>query len=536
MSNMVVCPEPPAAKVGQEVFAEGGNAVDVAVATAFAQAVTNPLLCGIGGTGIMHYYDAKKRQPLVLNFRVTIGSRPVPKSWVEEYVGRAETVGRYIIRSEANQVGYQSVMVPGFVRGCWLAFQRFGSGRLSWADLLSPAIRLAKDGFEVYPYIARFGRDREQKPGYPSLMTKLHTTPGAARVYLKADGAPYEEGDWLVQAELAQTLQRLADAGGEDFYTGEIARAISEDFAKHDGFITAQDLRDFPVDEDKPLWGRYRGLDVASPPHSSGAQIIQMLQVLGHFDLRGLGLNTAGYIDTFARIQRATFADNVRTKGMTRDEARPLEEEVIKPERAAYWAERIKRGDRIVVQGGAVDSGTTNLTCMDADRNIVSFTHSIGSGAGSGVVTPGLGFLYNDFLGHFNPLPGHPDSIVAGKRQSGSPPTLVFKDGEPYIAIGAPGGSRIMTAVVQSLANVVDHGMSMAEAVSVPRLHSEERQLVFLEPALPESTAGALRAMGNEVQRSSYQARVQAIRVRPDTGELEAGPDPRGGAGVGRYP
>jgi gamma-glutamyltranspeptidase/glutathione hydrolase len=534
--NMVVCPEPPAAKVGRDVFAQGGNAVDAAIAAAFAQAVTNPLLCGLGGTGLVYYHDGRKNQGLVLNAEVSIGSRPVPESWVEEYVGRAETVGRYIVESEANQVGHQSVMVPGFVRGCWVAFQRFGSGRLSWAELLAPSVGLARRGFEVYPYIAAFWRHLEERPGYPGLMTKLHATPGATRFYLKPDRSPYEEGDRFIQPELADTIQRLAEAGGEDFYTGEIARAISEDMAKHGGFITAEDLQDFPVKEDPPLRGGYRGLEVTSTPFSSGAHIIQMLQVLEHFDLVKLGHNTPEYIDTFARVQRATFADNVRLKGLSREDEDPLQEQVIRPERAAYWADRIRRGERIIVRGGAADGGTTHVTCMDSDRNVVTFTHSIGSLAGSGVITPGLGFLYNNFLGHYNPLPGHPDSIVPGKKLGGGLPAIILKEGKPYIAIGAPGGSRLITSVVQSIVNVVDHHMDMRTAVTVPRFHSEEEQLLFLEPAFPESTAEALRAMGNTVQRSTYMSRVQAILVRQDTGDLEAGPDPRGGAGVGRYP
>lgn len=536
MSNMVVCPEPLAAKVGQDVFAAGGNAIDAAVATAFAQAVTNPLLCGIGGTGIMHYYDAEQRQGIVLNFRVTVGSGPVPQAWTDEFVGRSETVGRYIIESEANQVGHQSVMVPGFVRGCWRAFQRFGSGRLSWTDLLTPATRFAKNGFQIYPYIADFWQNREERPGYPGVMTKLHATPDASRIYLKPDGSVYETGDWFQQPELGATLDKLAEAGGEDFYTGDIARSISEDFARHEGFVTAEDLRDFPIAEDLPLRGRYRGLDVTSTPFSTGGQIIQMLQILEHFDLVKLGHNSPQYVDTFARIQRASFADNVRLKGLSREDEEPLQREVISPERAAYWAERIKNGDRVVVRGGAVDSGTTHLTCVDAEHNAVTFTHSIGSIAGSGVITPGLGFLYNNFLGHFNPLPGQPDSIVPGKRQGGSPPTIIFSNGKPYIVIGAPGGSRIMTAMVQSIVNVIDHGLDMRTAVTVPRFHSEEDQLLFVEPTFRQSTIEALRDMGNEVQRSTYMSRVQAILLRDDTGDLEAGPDPRGGAGLGRYP
>jgi gamma-glutamyltranspeptidase/glutathione hydrolase len=258
--------------------------------------------------------------------------------------------------------------------------------------------------------------------------------------------------------------------------------------------------------------------------------------VLDRFDLVGLGHNTPDYVDTMARAQRAIFADYAGQKGLTPQDAEPLIREALSPERTTYWAERIANGDRIVVRGGSVDPGTTHLTCIDEDRNIVSFTHSIGSSAGSGVVVPGLGFLFNNFVGHFNPLPGRPDSIVVGKRMGGGVPTILFKDGEPFIAIGAPGGSRLMTSTVQSIVNVVDHGMDMATAVSVPRFHSEEQQLIFIEPAFPESTAEALRALGNDVQRSTYMSRVQAIRIRPEDREPEAGPDPRGGAGVGRYP
>ena len=536
MSNMVVCPEPPAAVVGQNIFADGGNAVDAAVATAFAQAVANPLLCGLGGTGLWHYYNTKTDQNLVLNAEVSIGSRPVPEQWADEYVARSETIGRYVLRSEANQIGYQSVMTPGFVRGCWVAFQQFGSGRLAWADLLAPAARLAGEGFEIYPYIAAFWQRGEGQPGYPGLLKKLHASREATRFYLKSNGSIYQQGDRLVQPDLAKTIQRLAEVGAEDFYTGEIAHVIAQDFARHNGFVTSEDLRDYTIDVEQPLQAQYRSLQVASTPYSGGVQIIQMLLLLEKFDLVGLGHNSPEYIDIVARVQRATFADSARLKGVGKAEAESLQQEIISPSRVDYWARRIKSGDRIDVRGGAASSGTTHLTCIDAQRNVVSFTHSIGSLAGSGVITPGLGFIHNNFLGHFNPLPGHPDSIVPGKRLSGIAPTIVFKDGRPYIAIGAPGGSRIITAVVQSIVNVVDHGMDMKTAVSVPRFHSEEGQLLFLEPDFPETLAESLRSMGNEVERSVYMSRVQAIRVRSDNGDLEAGPDPRGGAGVGQYP
>ncbi len=542
MPNMIVCPEPLAAQAGQSAFEKGGNAIDAAIAAGFAQGVVNPLLCGLGGTGLLYYYAANEGRRVILDFGSTAGSRPVPQSWVDEYLGRAETVGRYIISSEANQVGHQSIMMPGFVKGCWDAYQRFGSGRVSWSELLAPSVKLARDGFEVYPYIAAFwrvssgGDAGDARPGYPGLMTKLNATPDAARFYLKPDGSPYQLGDWFRQPEMAATLERLATAGGDDFYTGQIGRGIASDFTKHDALITTDDIREYSVDEAEPVVGVYHGLDVTSAPApSSGANVIQMLQILEHFDLGVLRHNSPDYIDMFARAQRATFADNVKLKCMDRLDAVDLEAEIVTAERATYWADRIKRGDRIIVHGGAVDAGTTHLTCVDADLNVVCFTHSLGSIAGSGVVTPGLGFLYNNFLGHYHPLPGYPDSITPRKRFGGGVPTIIFEDGRPRIAIGAPGGSRLITSVVQVIVNALDLGMDMRVAVSVPRFHSEEEQLLFLEPAFPEGTVERLREWGNDVQRSSYMSRVQAIRIDPETLELEAGPDPRGGGGVGIY-
>lgn len=537
MSNMIVCPEPLAAKVGQDIFARGGNAVDAAIASAFAQGVTNPLLCGLGGTGVMYYYDAKKCEGIILDFEVTVGSRPVPDGWMKEFAGRAETVGRYILKSEANQIGHQSVMTPGFVRGLWTAFQRFGSGKLSWKELLAPAVKLARDGFQIYPYIGGFWQNQDDRPGYPSLMRKLNATPDARRIYLKPNGDRYEEGDWFVQAEYGQTLQRLADAGGDDFYTGEIGRAIAEDFEKHDALMTRSDLQTFPVDDQQPISGRFRDVEITTTPvSSSGGHLIEILQILEHFDLKKLRNNSPKYIDTFARVLRGTFADNVKLKCMDVKEAMPLEAKLISPRRATYWAKRIKSGDRVVVRGGAADIGTTHLVSVDTDRNVVTLTHSIGSLAGSGVITPGLGFLFNNFLGHFNPLPGYPDSIAPLKRGGGGVPAIVFEDGKPLLAIGAPGGSRIITSVAQAIVNAIEFGMDMRTAVTAPRFHSEEEQLLLIEPQFPERTAQALRKLGNDVRRSTYMSRVQSILIRPDTGELEAGADPRGGAGVGRYP
>ncbi|HUG15433.1 MAG TPA: gamma-glutamyltransferase [Thermomicrobiales bacterium] len=539
---MIVCPEPLAARAGADIFAAGGNAIDAAVAAAFAQGVSNPLLCGIGGTGLLYYYDSATRQTVAMNGEVSIGSRPVPASWRDDFLGRAETIGRYILRGEANQIGHQSIMTPGFVKVCWDASRRFGSGNLSWSDLLQPAIELARDGFDVYPYIAAFwlpgvaSDAHDSRPGYPALSLKLNYSDETRSIYLNPDGSPFSSGDRLQLAAYASTLQQLADAGGDDFYSGDIAREATADFDAHDALVSGDDLRKYAVIDQSVLRSDYRGHEITSPgPPSSGTQTIEMLNILSHFDLAGLGHNSVEYVDLLARVQRASFSDNVTLKGMDFDEGQRFARRVAGADRAAYWAGRIQRGDRLAVRGGAVDPGTTHVTVVDTDRNVVAFSHSIGSLAGSGVVTPGLGFLWNNFLGHFNPHAGHPDSIVPGKRLGGLLPVIVFRDGEPYIGAGAPGGSRIITAVTQSLVNVIDHGMSMQEAVTALRFHSEEEQLVFVEPGFSDAAIDGLGRLGNDARRSTYMSRVQAIRIAGD-GSLEAGADPRGGGGVGRFP
>jgi gamma-glutamyltranspeptidase/glutathione hydrolase len=538
MDSMIVCPEPLAAAIGESVYEAGGNAADAIVAAAFAQGVVNPMLCGIGGGGIMQVYDRETNSRVVLNCEVAIGSNPPPAEWVDQFQGRAETVGRFIISSEENQVGHRSVMLPGFVRGVWHLHQTYGSGKLSWSELIAPSIELARSGFEVYPYIAAFmtsetgGDATHDRPGYPNLDRKIAASADGRRTHTKTGGNYYTTGDWLVQSDYASTLQRIAEAGADDFYAGDLGATIADDFERNGGLITREDLRNYAVEAHAPIPATYRGYEVSAPPlASTGPQLIELLNILEHFDLAAFGHNTAGYIDLFARIQRATFADTVRLRCTEFEYGMAIAAELTAPERAAYWANRIDGGDRIDVVAGSVKPGTTHVTAVDRDRNAITFTHSTGSIAGSGVMTPGLGFFYNNFLGQYNPVPGHPDSIAPGKRFGGGIPALFFKDGEPVLAIGAPGGSRIITSVCQAIINALDFGMDMTTAVSVPRFHSEEGQLLYLEPNISDSSAAELEALGNTIRRSSYMSRVQAIGIAPSG--LVPGADPRGGAGVG---
>jgi len=531
--GLVVAPERLAAEAGAAALRQGGNAADAAVAAAFAQCVVNPLLCGIAGTALGLARCGPDGPVRVVDAAVTIGSVPVPERWRSDYVGRAETIGRYIVRDETNQVGYGSVMVPGFVRGAHHLLTRYGSGRIGWRNLLEPAIRLAEEGFDVYPYIANFWADTEDRPGYPALAKKLTATPDCIRIYLRPGGQPYRLGDRLVQADLGRTLRRIAEAGPDEFYEGETGDRIMQDFTAHGGLFTRDDLRSYEPIEYEPVEGEYRKHRiVAVPPPGSGAQLIEMLRVVEALDLTGLEHNAPEFIDLMARVMTATFIEHaslkldppftmtlgVLSRALDRGHARRL---------ASDLRARRPEGIRPMVR----QAGTTHVTVVDAEGNLISFTHSIGSLAGSGVVTPGLGILLNNFLGHFSPLPGLPDSIVRGKRGGGGCAAVVFDGTRPYIVIGAPGGSRLISAIFQSILNVLDRGMSMTDAVSAPRFHSEEPGLIFVEPAIPEQTVDAVRALGYRVDRSTYMSRVQAILI-DDRGRLHPGPDPRGGAGA----
>lgn len=537
----IVCPEPPAAEAGLAIYRLGGNAADAAVAAAFAQGVANPFLCGLGGTSVAQVYDARTRRPVVVHAGSATPQGIPPGTWVDGLVGRSETVGRYIVAGEENQTGYRAVMVPGFVRGAQALFERFGSGRVSWRQVLEPSIRLAREGFAVYPYIAGYWQsdDGGVRPGYPGLTSKLGVVPEAAATYRRA-GEPYRTGDRLVQAAYGDTLERLAEAGAEDFYSGEIARQIAADFAKHGGWITLDDLRGYQVRWRDPIDTSYRGrrlTTVPPPSNANGLPLAEMLRLIETADLHAMGHNSAGYVDHFSRAMRVAFRDNARYEGdpdfVEVPVARLLADAYLAEQRALMAA---GRSDDPPSDGAAFPDGTTHLTAIDGEGNVVTWTHTIGSIAGAGAFTPALGFLYNNFMGHYDPRPGGPQSIVPGKRMGAGCSTILYGEtGLPILGIGAPGGSRLVSSTAQVIVNALDFGLPLPEAVACPRFHSEERRLIFLEPALGDTLRAELTALGNEAVFSDYMSRVHAIRVEPESGALELGADPRGGAGAALF-
>jgi gamma-glutamyltranspeptidase/glutathione hydrolase len=538
VASLLVCPETHAAKVGREVFRAGGNAMDAGIAAAFAQGVTDPLLCGIGGGVSVYYHVGGTGERVFINAEVACGRGEPPPSWQRDYQHRVEVSLRYRLASRDNEIGYRSIMVPGFVRGFWRAYQRFGSGQISWADLLEPAIALAEEGFEIPSYEGSFWRlihQVETTNEARGITPRWAVTEDARRLMLRPDGSPFGHGDRFMQPDLARTLRGIAEGGGDAFYVGPIGKAVGDDLSAHGSLVTVDDLAEYEVFEDAPLSGSYRGLEVVAQAFSNGNQIIEVLQILDHFDLATLGHNSAEYIELVSKAMRAASYDYAPMKGQTRASMAMNDLDLIATERAARWAELIKKGDPIRVEGGVADRGTTHLSAVDGQGNFISFNHSVGSG-GSGVISRGLGFIYNGDMAIFDPRPGNTNSIAPGSRQQGGSSLAIYRDGKPCVVVGAPGGTRIFTSMIQTVLNIIDFGMDAHSAVAVPRFHSQDRLRITLEPHISDRVAEQLRSGGHDVLWSRYQARPQVVAVI--NGRAQAGSDPRGHTSeeIGEYP
>lgn len=532
----LTCPEPLAAAAGGEIFARGGNAMDAAVAAAFAQAVVNPLMCGLGGDAFFCIYDPRTRETVMIEAPVIVGSLAAPSTFEPFALGqRAERVGRFLVEGDINQLGYKSAMIPGFVRGLGEGFRRYGSGRVTWKDVVARAVRLAAGGYPVDHIAARAWQSQDRGPGVPDVFTKLNATREARRVYLQPDGTGYRMDDRMVLADLAATLERIGARGADEFYEGEIGRRIAEDVEANGGLFTANDLRSYRVRAQRPpVWGTYRGLRLAScPPPGAGPVIIEMLQIVEHAaDLAVLGWNSPAYLDLIGRVLVTGFGDAANWQGDPAVVDVPVDRWISRQHATAQYEEILRSRGSAGAHCAVSDRGTTHITAVDETRLVVSLNTSTGSTGSSGVVTPGLGFLYNNFMGQFDPLPGRRQSIAPGKGSGGASSTIFFRDGQPVLATGAAGGSRLISAIVQSVVNLMDHRMAPAESVAVPRIHAEEPGRMFAEPGLDDITVEALGRRGWEVRFSTYMGRIAAVGIDPDTGSVHPASDPRGGRGV----
>lgn len=529
MNGVVVAPQPRAAEVGAEVLRSGGNAFDAAVAAAFVQAVTDPFMCGIGGIGVAQIFDAATGDHVILDFVGRVGSRARPDQWAK--LARRTAEGKTYVEGWHNYLGYQSILIPGTIAGLAAIHAR---GRMPWRDLVQPAIRILREGFPLFTYITEYFHDTHQYPtgeNYPTFDEYVHATDAMARLWLRDDGTVRRVGDHLTNPAYADALECIADEGPDAFYRGSLAARIMADFAAHDALITTDDLAACTAVVRTPLQIDYRGLTVATSP-LGGATMLQILNILDGFPIGELGHNSADYLHLLASAMQLAFADRER---MTGDGDERVLNELVGKRHAAELRARIN-GASIPSFGAAAVPGTTHLSVADRDGNAVAVTHTLSMG--SGVVTPGLGFQYNNGMSTFDPLPGKARSITPGKpRVTPMSPTMVFRDGRPEIILGSPGSNAIVNAVAQVIVNRLDFGMTPLEAVSVPRIHCEGGP-VLTETRLPIATGHALEAHGHRLKPrpfayDSLQGRIQLIVA--ENGAWIGASDPRRDGGAAMY-
>jgi gamma-glutamyltranspeptidase/glutathione hydrolase len=530
MKGVVVCPQPRAADVGASVLSAGGNAFDALVAAAFSQMINDPFMGGIGGMGTLHYYRAATGESATLDFFNRAGSRVTPDMWAADLKGRTPISQYSVFDDFRSEIGYGSIMTPGTLAG----LGRFHEANctLPWKSLLAPAIQQAHEGVVVAPFARQVWMAYNQ-PGTPSPLHRVRHTPESARVYLHPEGRFYEAGEVLKLGDYGNTLERIARDGWQDFYTGALADEILSDFEKHDAFVTREDFASYKPDAGKPLIGHYRGHEVRSAnAPGSGATVIEILQILDHFDLSALMHNGSAHLHILSQAMAAAHVDRNRYLGDPHFVDIPLEI-ICSRDRAAYWAEKIQRGELIGDGSEEAPGCTTHLTVWDEAGNVAALTQTLGTSAG--VVTPRLGFNYNNSMKLFDPVPGTMNSIAPGKaRTTGMAPTMLFKDGVPVIAAGAPGGSVIISAIVQAISNILDFGMTPVEAVSVGRIHCESR-VVHAEATIQSRVVEELRSRGLDVKHNHISfdpTMARATVVTAHAGQLKGGSDPRGGAGV----
>jgi len=511
---MIVCPQPLACEEGREVLRRGGNAVDAAVTTAFVQGVIDPMMNGLGGSGVAVVYSARDRSVSVVDFYARAGSQVRADQWESVFIREAADRYGYVCEGWVNDCGYQSVGVPGTVAGLDELLRRFGT--LSWEQAVTPAVKYARDGFPVTGYMRSYWIT-DYGPDVVANHLRIQWTPESKRIYTR-EGALYELAQVIKNPDQARTLERLARAGARDFYEGEIGAAIADDFQRNGGFITSDDLRSYRVGVGEPVRGLYRGLEVAAAgPPAGGMTLLQMLNFLEGYELASFGWPSGPAAVARVRAMAFAFADRERY--------------LADPAFAEIPVERLTAKEYAAAARGAHESPTTtHISVIDREGNAVSMTHTLGSS--SGVVTPGLGFTYNNYLNCFDPRPGRVNSLAPGKtRITMMVPSLVFRDGALEVVIGAPGGTKIVTGVLQTLLNLVDHGMAPLEAVAAPRVDFNG-DVVQAEQRVTSDVLAELRDAGFAVNRrplgyDSYFSKVQVL-----VAGRGGASDPRGDGGT----
>lgn len=510
--GMVVSSQHLASQIGADILKSGGNAIDAAVAVGYAQAVVNPCCGNIGGGGFMtiHLADGKD---LFINFRETAPAAASADMYLDKE-------GKLI--KDASLYGYLASGVPGTVKGLDYALEKYGT--MSRQQVMAPAIKLAREGFTL---------TRADTDVLDTTTERFKQDPEVARIFLKPDGSAFQPGDLLVQTDLANTLEKIAQNGPSAFYEGEIPKIVEEASKKNGGILTAKDFADFTITDTAPVSCTYRGYQFISapPPSSGGVTICQTLNILEGYDLKEMGFNSADYIHTLTEAMRHAymdrntflgdpeFVDNPTEKLLSKAYAEELRKE-IKPNQATP-STQVQPGI-----GPHEKPETTHYSVVDEKGNAVSTTYTINGRFGSVVIPPGTGFFLNDEMDDFTTkvgeknlyglVQGERNAIAPGKRPlSSMSPTIVTKNGKVFLVLGSPGGSRIISITLQTALNIIDHGMPPQEAVNAPRIHHQwlPDEVYYEQRGVSKDTLALLDKMGYQMVEQTPWGAAELIMV-----------------------
>jgi gamma-glutamyltranspeptidase/glutathione hydrolase len=525
--GMVVAQEKIGARVGADILRRGGNAVDAAVATGFALAVSYPRAGNIGGGGFMIIHSAERHEDIAVDYRETAPAAATR----DMFLGADGKPDIAKSRDSALSIG-----VPGTVAGLALALEKYGSGKFTLAELLKPAIDLARGGFVIADDMA---------DTLPGIQRRLAHWPASARIFSRADGSSLREGDTLVQPDLAATLAAIAAQGPWGFYQGAVAEKLAAGVREAGGIMTPDDLKSYRPVIRAPVRGNYRGFDIISmpPPSSGGVVLLETLNILEGFAMSDMKQGTAPSLHVMIEAMKRAYADRARYLGdpdfVTAPVATLMSKEYAAKQRASIDLDRATPWTDVLsaTPPPREGSNTTHFSVVDAMGNAVSNTYTLNFPYGVGLVADGTGVLLNNELDDFTAAPGASNAFGLvgfeanlpgpGKRPlSSMSPTIVLKDGKPVLVTGSPGGSRIISTVLQVIVNVLDYHMDVAAAVAAPRLHHQWRpDEVRVEHGFTDETLAALRAKGHQVIEPMGQTSANSIFVTANG--LLGAPDPR---------
>ncbi|WP_144208786.1 gamma-glutamyltransferase [Shewanella donghaensis] len=523
--GMVASQESLATRIGVDILKQGGNAVDAAVAVGFALSVTLPRAGNIGGGGFMLVHLEKEHKTIAIDYRETAPA----KAHKDIFLNEKGDVVKKLSREHGLAVG-----VPGTVMGFELALTKYGT--MSMSEVIKPAIALADKGILINSDLAS---------SLDGLKRRISQWPSSAKIFYKQNGDSFSVNDTLVQKDLAHSLSLIAKGGSKGFYQGETAEKIVKSIADAGGIMSMEDLKNYKVIERKPVSGQYRGYEIVSmpPPSSGGIHIIEMLNVLEHYPIEKLGHNTAQTLHLMTETMKHAYADRSEYLGDPDFNPVPVDKLISQKyadsiaKQIAYNkatpSEEIKPGDLSVYESNQ----TTHYSVVDKWGNAVSNTYTLNFSYGSGLVAAGTGILLNNEMDDFSAKAGIPNAygLIGGEANaveghkrplSSMSPTIVMKDGKPFLVTGSPGGSRIITTTLQVIMNVIDHKLNIAEATAAPRIHHQWfPDYIGVETSLNNDTITLLESKGHKVKTSSAMGSTQSI-VISDKGLFGAS-DPR---------